>query len=238
VKPEALAEKLQKVLGDRLRSVVLYGSAAAGDHVGKESDYNVLVVTTRLGVDELTDLAKVSAAWGREGNPPPLYFTFDRLQKSADVFPIELMDIRESHRIIYGEDIVSAIDVRPENLRLILERELKSALIQLREQFLLTGGKAKGVRKLMVESLSTVLVLFRAALRLYQPGVPPLKLDAMRALGEHIEFDEKVFLEVEALKEGRSGDAAGPVDLFRRYLETVESVVDKIDAHVHSPEVG
>jgi predicted nucleotidyltransferase len=166
VKPEALAEKLHSVLGDRLRSVVLYGSAAAGDYVGKESDYNVLVVTTRLGVDELTELSGVSTAWGREGNPPPLYFTLDRLQKSADVFPIELLDIRESHRILFGDDIVTEIDVHPDHLRLILERELESMLIQLREQFLLTGGKARPVRKLMVDSLSTVLVLFRAALRL------------------------------------------------------------------------
>jgi predicted nucleotidyltransferase len=235
LKPEKLAEKLHQVLGERLRSVILYGSAAAGDYVGKESDYNVLVVTARLGIEELTALARLSASWRKEGNPPPLYFTLDRLRKSADVFPIELMDIRESHRVLYGENVIDSIEVRPENLRLILERELKSALVQLREGFLIAEAKPKRVRKLMVESLSTILVLFRAALRLYQPSVPPLKIDALKALASHVDFDATVFLEIEALKEGK--DVSGGADrlgLFERYLETVESVVDKVDAHVHS----
>lgn len=232
LKPETLAEKLHEVLGERLRSVILYGSAAAGDHAGKESDYNILVVTTRLGVPELTGLGRLAAQWRRAGNPPPLFFTLDRLRKSADVFPIELMDIRDSHRVLHGEDVVEAIEVYPENLRLILERELKSVLIQLGEGFLLTEGKPKPVRQLMVDSLSSVLVLFRAALRLYQASVPPRKIDAMRELGTHIDFDQAVFTEIEAMKEGRMGETEA-VRLFQRYLETVESVVDKVDSHIH-----
>jgi predicted nucleotidyltransferase len=227
-----LAEKLHGVLGERLRSVILYGSAAAGDHTGKESDYNVLVVTTRLGVSELAPLGRLAGQWRRAGNPPPLFFTLDRLKKSADVFPIELMDMRDSRRVLHGEDVVEGIEVHPENLRLILERELKSVLIQLDEGFLLTEGKPKPVRQLMVDSLSTVLVLFRAALRLYQVSVPPRKIDAMRELATHVDFDQTVFTEIGAIKAGEK-DAAEALKLFQRYLETVESVVDKVDAHIH-----
>jgi predicted nucleotidyltransferase len=236
LKPETLAAKLHAVLGDRLQSVVLYGSAAAGDHVGKGSDYNILVVATELGVGEFEALAKPSAAWQREGNPPPLYFTFDRLRKSADVFPIELMDIRDSRRVLYGDDVVAGLEIRAENLRLVLEREFKSTLIQLGEGYLLSEGKPKRVRRLMVESLSTVLVLMRGALRLFESEVPVKKIPAMQALRAHIDFDSDVFLDIEALKEGRAvgGDMRA---LFERYLKTVESVVDAVDAHVHSGSV-
>ena len=233
--PEALAHKLHQVLGDRLRSVILYGSAAAGDHVGKKSDYNTLVVTTRLGLDELAALAKPSSAWRKEGNPPPLFFTLDRLQKSADVFPIELMDIKESHRVLYGENVLDSIEVQPENLRLTLERELKSTLIRLREGFLLTEARPQRVLDLMVDSLSTVLVLFRAALRLYQTEVPPLKIDAMKALTAYVHFDDSVFLQIEDVKEGRlKPGQIEPLSVFETYLETVESIVDTVDLHVHS----
>lgn len=232
--PETLAEKLEQVLGAELRSVVLYGSAAAGDHVGKSSDYNVLVVATELGVRQLERLAPLSSSWRKAGNPPPLYFTLERLQKSADVFPIELMDMRESHRVLYGEDVLAAVEIQPENLRLILERELKSVLIQLREGFLLAEARPKRVRQLLVDSLSTVLVLFRATLRLFQTDVPRLKIEAMRALKSHIGFDDAVFIQIEALKKGRGVDGADPLELFQTYLETVESVTDKVDAHVHS----
>ena len=46
---DELVAQLQKVYGAQLRAVVLYGSAAAGEHIPKRSDYNVLVI-----VDELT----------------------------------------------------------------------------------------------------------------------------------------------------------------------------------------
>ena len=234
MKPEDLVQKLQQALGTGIRSVILYGSAAAGDHTGKRSDYNILVVADRLGLAELTALSLTSLAWRKAGNPSPLFFTLERLQKSADVFPIELMDIRESHRVLYGEDVLDHIQIQKKNLRLILEHELKSSLVRLRESFLLTEGKPKRVIDMMIDSLSTVLVLFRAALRLYQDEIPPRKIDALKALGEHIRFDEDVFLVIEELKEGRqSAKNVDALELFGRYLQTVESVVDTVDAHVH-----
>ena len=234
MKPEDLVRKLEQALGKDIRSVILYGSAAAGDHVGKRSDYNILVVTNRLGVNELNALSKPSRAWLRAGNPTPLYFTLDRLQKSADVFPIEMMDIKESHKVLAGEDVLDQVEVHPENLRLILEHELKSSLIHLRESFLLTDGKSKKVIDLMVDSLSSFLVLFRAALRLYEQEVPPRKLDALARLRTHIQFDDGIFRRIEDLKEG-SGSSRG-VDatrMFETYLQTVESVVDAVDSHIH-----
>ena len=239
MKPENLVKKLQAALGAGIRSVILYGSAAAGDHVGKRSDYNILVVCDRLGTRELTALSKAALEWRKAGNPLPLFFTMDRLRRSADVFPIELMDIAESHRILYGEDVLEQIVIQPENLRLILEHQLKSSLIQLREGLLLTEGKPKKVTNLMIDSLSTILVLFRASLRLYEDEVPARKLDALKSLSRHIRFDDSVFVTIEGLKEGRA-DARklDAISLFDRYLANVEVVVDAVDAHVHQIPVS
>lgn len=235
MKPEDLVGKLQQALGTGIRSVILYGSAAAGDHVGKRSDYNVLVVAEKLGVGELMKLSTTALAWRKAGNPPPLLFTLDRLQRSADVFPIELLDIKESHRILHGQDVLDQVEVHPENVRLVLERELKSNLIRLRDGFLFTQGKSEKVLDLMIDSLSTFLVLFRAGLRLYQDDVPPLKMDAMHAFSERVRFDPGVFVTVEQLKEGKRGvKDVNAVALFETYLRTVESVVDAVDQHIHS----
>ena len=146
---EQLVEQLKKALPDGLKSVVLYGSAAAGDHVSKRSDYNVLVVTEQLGLSELKALSKPASAWVKAANPPPLLFTLDRLKKSSDVFPIEFLDIKETHKILFGEDFLQDIEVHTENLRLELEHELKGKLIQLRERYLLANGKPKQVIELM-----------------------------------------------------------------------------------------
>ena len=232
--PEKLVERLKGDLGERLRSVILYGSAAAGDYAGKRSDYNVLVVATHMGLAELDAMAGTARAWAKAGNPAPLLFTLERLRTSADVFPIELLDIKDTHGILYGEDVLDGIAVSRENLRLELEHELKGKLIQLRERYLLSGGKSRAVAELMVQSLSTFLVLFRAALRLYGASVPPRKLEALTILKEHVDFDAEVFTIVSELKEGsKKPKEINAAALFARYLQTIEAVVDAVDAAIH-----
>lgn len=231
--PEKLVEALKKDLGDGLKSVILYGSAATGDHAGRRSDYNVLVVVERLGVPELKAMSRTAATWAGQGNPPPLLFTVERLAKSSDVFPIELTDMKEAHKVLHGEDVLADLKVSEENLRLELEHELKGKLIQLRERYLLTGGRAKRVAELMVRSLSTFLVLFRASLRLFEDNVPPKKLEALAALRKHVSFDEDVFRTIHRMKEGSARPPDPDVEpLFERYLQAVEAVVDAVDSHI------
>jgi hypothetical protein len=86
----------------------------------------------------------------------------------------------------------------------------------------------------MIQSLSTFLVLFRAALRLFRDAVPARKLDALAALKDHVDFDDEVFTIVHALKEGttRAKEIDAPA-LFERYLQTIEAVVDAVDDAIH-----
>ena len=237
MKPEQLVEKLRKVQPLSLRSVILYGSAVTGDFVKKRSDYNVLVVAERLGVAELRALSAVARRWVKAGNPPPLLFTVDRLKQSADVFPIEILDMKAANSVLYGEDALSRIPVSEENLRLQVESELKGKLIQLREAYLITGGKARDVVEVLVRSVASFLVLFRAALRLYQTEVPTIKHDALSALARRIPLDPAAFETVEALKEGRMKVRQVDADaLFGDFLKTVEIVVDAIDSYVQGRE--
>ena len=229
---EGMADELKKCCGENLVSVVLYGSAAAGDHAGKRSDYNLLVVCRSLAVEDLDALSKVSARWAGQGNPPPLLFTLARLKSSADVFPIEFSDIQESRRVLFGPDPMADLKFSMENLRLELEHELKGKLIRLRERYLLTEGRPKAVLDLMVGSLSTFLVLFRNALRLYGEKPPARKLDALARLAGRVPCDVEVFKTISSLKEGAKIKDMEPADLFRRYLKTVEEVVDRIDQHL------
>lgn len=235
--PEKLVEELKNACPTGLKSVVLYGSAAAGDHTGKRSDYNVLVVTEDLGIATLDALSKTATKWSQAGNPSPLMFTEDRLAQATDVFPIELLDIRECHKILHGEDVVQGLEIDTKNLRLEIEHELRGKLIKLRQSYLLTGGKPKAVAGLMVDSLSTFLVLFRASLRLFEEEVPQQKFQALEKLAGHLSFDTAAFLLVQRLKDGSKKPkdiAAG--ELFNTYLKTIECVIDAVDAYIHKGE--
>ena len=216
--PEVLTEKLKMACGSHLKSVVLFGSAAAGDYTGKQSDYNVLVVLDRLGVEELKALAPATRAWMRCGNPAPLLFTQESLARSTDTFPLEIADIKESHRVLFGEDITSAFSVNTATMRHELERELKGKLMQLRSRYLLSSGKPHQLTQLMIRSLSTFLVLCRGALRLYQAEVPTKKLDALAALARHIPIQTGAFESVAQLKSGKRLRGVVAEKLFAEYL--------------------
>ncbi|MFZ1935896.1 MAG: hypothetical protein WCB27_13890 [Thermoguttaceae bacterium] len=236
--PEELVEQVVQAMPGKLQAAVLYGSAAAGDFVGGTSNYNVLLVLERLGPAELAALSKPSCRWAKAGNRPPLLFTRAELASSADVFPIELLDMQQSRRILFGEDLLANVVVQPEHLWLQIERELKVHLLRLREGYLLAGGKPRLVADLLTSSIAGFLVLFRAALRLFQEDVPRHKTDAMQSLAQHIPFDPRPLLEIDALRHRRlKRRDVDPLSLFDAYLAAIERVVGAVDRHLH-PEKG
>jgi hypothetical protein len=232
---EDLTAKLTGACGPSLRSVVLYGSTVAGDYNEPRSNHNILVVLDRLTVLELKAIAGICGDWIRAGNPAPILFSHEQLLRSADVFPIEIADIKDSHRILFGEDVVASLPVYVENLRWQLESELKEKLIALRERYLLTGGTPARVTELLIDSLSPFLALFRGALRLFQTDVPPRKMDALEALARHVPIDTRPFDTVSRLKQGTRMRGLDPDQLFADYLRATEQIIDAVDQLLHGP---
>jgi hypothetical protein len=162
-----LVTQLRSAYGTRLSAVVLYGSAAAGEHIPKQSDYNILQLLDRIDWSTVAAASAVAQAWRDAGNPPPMTMTVDEWRRSADVFPMEYADILERHRVLHGTLPVDGITVARENLRLQLEQQVMGKLLQLRQGALLAGTDAKRQAELISASLSTMMVLFRAVLRLH-----------------------------------------------------------------------
>ncbi|HEY2893949.1 MAG TPA: hypothetical protein VGJ16_07045 [Pirellulales bacterium] len=228
ITPEQLAKWLAEVLRDRLKCVLLYGSAAAGDFVEGESNYNLLLIVEPLGLPELKVAGPPLAAWDRAGHVSPMLFTPEQLKSSLDAFPIEMLDIQQARRVLHGPDLLADQRIEPIHLRLAVERELTGKLLALRGKYAIVADDPRTVKQLMLGSLSTFLVLFRAALRLYQPEVPSTKLEATQALARYIDFDPQPF---ERLFETKQSDARpGAVEVqFSAYLASIETVVRAIN---------
>ncbi len=233
--PEQFVERLKSALPASLKSVVLYGSAAAGDFLPGKSTYNLLVVLHRLGIAELDALSVPVAEWTRNGNEPPLLFTTDEFKNFFDTFPIELADIRQSRKTLFGEDLMATIEFRQDALRLQLEHELNGKMLSLRRRFLQTRGKGSRITALMTESLSTFLILFRAALRLFQSEVPAVKFDALNELGKHISIDSAPFQSIrELISNGKTLGDRQAHELFADYREAIEKLVTAINQRIRA----
>ncbi len=228
--PEQLAGQLAAALGQRLKCVALYGSAAAGDFMPGASNYNVLVLVDPLGVAELDALAAPIRAWRQAGHPAPMLFTPAQLRASTDAFAIEILDIRQSRRILQGEDLLADLQVHPEHLRLQVERELTGKLLALRGAYLAADGRQEHVARLMLDSLSTFLVLFRATLRLYDDTVPARKIDALHALAGHVTFDARPFERLHELKKHpQAAREVARIVPFADYLAAIETVAAAVN---------
>ncbi len=164
---DQLVKQLGAAYGPRLASVVLYGSAASGEQIPDRSDYNVLVLLDRIEAALLETAAPIARAWREAGNPPPMTMTVNEWQRSSDVFPMEYADILDRHKMLHGEAPFAGIVVAPTDLRLQLEQQVFGKLLQLRQGVLLAGSDAKRQTELLSGSVSTVLVLCRAVLRLH-----------------------------------------------------------------------
>ena len=133
---QKLVDGLHTAMGDDLVSVVLYGSAARGDYDAAASDLNVLIVVRELAPEALEHLSGPIRRWDRSGQPMPRLLSPTIIQESADVFPIEFLDIRASHRVLHGTDPFTAMGVHLDHLRAQCERELREKMMRLREAYL------------------------------------------------------------------------------------------------------
>jgi predicted nucleotidyltransferase len=169
-----LVNRLKEMAGDNLRSVILYGSAARGDFQAHRSDLNVLCVLGSLAAGELRRVAPAVQWWVNEQREPaPLFFAEEDLRRSADVFAIELLDIRDAHRVLFGKDAVAALDI-PMNLhRVELEHELRTTLLKLRQHFLLAADRPRELTAVLAKSTSSLNALFRHFLIAYGETPPP-----------------------------------------------------------------
>lgn len=196
MKLEELVRQLQLAYGGGLRSVVLFGSAVAGEHRGKKSDYNVLVIVDSLPLERLRAVAAVSKAWAEDGNPPPMTFTTNEWKSSADIFPMEYADILERHRVLFGEAPFDGIRVTPSDLRLQVEQQTMGKLLQLRQATMGAGGDSRLQLEVLEKSLSTLMVIFRGVSRL-QGHAPSQDYEELtRQLAKHAGFSPDPFVKV------------------------------------------
>jgi hypothetical protein len=160
-----LVAGLQSAFGDALRVVVRFGSAVAGEVLPGQSDTNVLVIVDALPLSALMREGTAVRKWTEAGNPAPLLLTLDEWKSSADIFAMEYADILHRHQVLVGDAPFSDIRVRPEDLRLHVEREVMGKLLQLRRAIIAIGGDATTQLRLLMNGLSTMMVLFRGVSR-------------------------------------------------------------------------
>jgi hypothetical protein len=218
-----------KVFGPEVEAVILYGSAARGDYLPGRSNVNLLILLKRQDGALLREYAKVHRRWKDEGIVVPLFLTGAELQASADVFPLEYLDIKEQHVLLAGRDPFAEVKVDARTQRLQCEQELRGNLLRLRQRFVEGGGEPEAVVILLSLSLTALLPCLRGLLRLTGRPMPTSSEELLRSLQSDLAVDAVAFLEALSLKRGLI--SPGPLEiprLFERYLAGLQSLIERV----------
>ncbi len=230
-------QELRHLLADELVAVALYGSGAGENFVFGRKDLNIVIIVREVRFAVLQKLQPRIAAWHKLGLALPLLLDREFLQRSRDVFPMELYDIQEQHRLLWGEDVFRAVVVDGRHLRFQAEHEARSKLLRLQALYLECAGDRTRLRALMLDSLKTFLILMRTLIRLQ--GISGL-LAYREVLGQfeqHFQCSFPRMHQLLAIRTHEQDWPAGAVeDFFRDYLTEVQRLVGIID-HLPSAAV-
>jgi predicted nucleotidyltransferase len=228
-KLQELVDRLKHAQRERLRSVVLYGSAAAGEHNEHFSDLNVLCVLTQVTPAELADSEPIFKWWRAQGNPSPLLLSENELRTSTDCFPVEFHDMQERHRILYGADVIQDLVIERTFYRAQVEMELRAKLLRLRQKAAEVLLEKPVLLRLMIDSVPNFLVLARHALLLSEKPSGWRKREIVRHLPD-IGVDGTPFDTLLDLREqSKRANDVDPEALFASYLLGVEALVRHVD---------
>ena len=228
----ALVDDLKQTHGKNLASVVLYGSAAAGDFLAQTSDYNLLIAMHQIRPKDLRAAQAPMREWRRMGHPLPVYFTVSELQNAADVFPIEFLQMKKARVVLYGEDLLANLNITDDFLRHQAEYELRSKLIQLRRLYIPASVSVENLENLMTESLVSFSALFRAVLLLYGVEPPVTKQEVITATVKHLKINGEPFEKIFDIRKNSASNKLNEISanqLFSDYMEQVERVIDAVD---------
>ena len=225
-----LVEKLQKAFGERLVSVVLYGSAAHGEHQAQFSDLNILCVLSEVTPRELAAGEDIFRWWREQGSPSPLLLSEIEVQTSTDCFSIEFHDIQRFHRVLHGKDVIAGLTVDDTFYRAQVEHDLRAKFLRLRQKAAGILSDSDLLRRLLADSLSTFCVLFRHALILHGAPQPDTKRDIITKASGRFGFNVSPFAQLLDLREERvKPREVEPVSVLGEYLLGIAAVIAAVD---------
>jgi len=225
-----LTQDYLKIFGQELSSLILYGSAAGGHYIKGKSDINLLVVLAPSGMEKMPDVIATVRKWRKRSVALPLVLTADFIFASLECYPIEYLNMKNSHILIYGEDIIDSLIIKPEDLRLQVERELRGKLVLLRQGYLEAEGKPRKLRGLISKSITAFISIFIAMLYLKQEKAPPGRRDTIKEMGAAFAVDATVFNLCADIKEGVDRLSNQEViNTFDRYVKEVDKLCTIVD---------
>jgi predicted nucleotidyltransferase len=231
-------KRIREADASNIEAIILFGSAVSGDFHPGLSDLNIFCVVRDVSFAALDRLAAVAKWWAKQKQPPPLLMSRHELERSTDVFTIELLDIMQHHRLLFGQDVFEGLQVSMHLHRVQVEYELREKLVLLRRQMFAAAGDSARLLDIVMRSEPSFATLFRHAL-IALGGSSQTRRDAIQALAGRVQFDASAIEQVLDMREHKVNPRKVDVKcLCARYLSAIEKVAGAVDQALDSEHSG
>jgi predicted nucleotidyltransferase len=238
-KSEEFVKRCRAAAGANVEAIILFGSAVSGDFHPGLSDLNLFIVLRDGSFSALQSLSPVVKWWNSEKQPPPLCMTRRELERSTDVFAIELLDMVQHHRVLFGEDVLKGLHISTHLHRIQVEYELREKLILLRQHLLLADGNHSRLWDVLLHSVPSFVALFRHALIALGSDTPSGRREAVEKLSQQIGFDSSAIVQALDVRERKADPKKLDVnDVCARYLAAIEKVAAAVDEALDASSHG
>ena len=211
-------------------TLLLFGPVTRDHASGTGDDARILLIVRDASPGALRPAEPLIAEWAHRGKSPPLIFSDTEWRASTDVFPIEIEDMREAHRLLAGSDPFEDLETTRDDLRRELEREIRGKLLHLRTDYAAMATNGSALSKLLLDSADTFFVIFRAVIRLAGRTPPRSPAEQVRIVAELAGVEVDVFDWVVAAVSGEKVRGLRPYDeAAARYVEAVEQLAHYVD---------
>src|SRR5579864_4679429 len=222
--------RVRATSGSNVEAIILFGSAVSGEFHEGLSDLNLFCVLRDTSFAALQGLAPVVKWWNSQKQPPPLCMTHQELERSTDVFTIELIDMVQHHRVLYGDDVLKNLPISTRLHRVQVEYELREKLVLLRQHVLTAGDSDSRLWDVVLHSLPSFGTLFRHAFMVLG-GSSRGRHEAVEELAKRLQFDASVMQQALQVREKKLNPKELNVkDVCARYLVVIERVASAVDA--------
>jgi predicted nucleotidyltransferase len=215
-----LVDGLSQRLAGKLVSILLYGSKASGEYHEGSSDVNLFIVLEDASAETLDLMRKPIREWLKAGHAMPVFVPKEEVSLYADALPVEFLDMQDHHKVIYGSNPLDGLRIDRSNLRAQCLQELSVKQLKLRQAILLVDADVKKLRKVLLDSLPSVLTLYRAVLRLETEVPKGHKIMAAKELALRAGLDGDCLERLWNNHIRRQTDNVG--DVAHQYLNSLE----------------
>ncbi|TNE46900.1 MAG: hypothetical protein EP343_21505 [Deltaproteobacteria bacterium] len=223
-------EKIEKIEGDNLVSIVLYGSGAKGGYNEYTSNINIVLVLEEASIEVLDRLAGVIHYGSQEFGIGVMVSEPHDLDRSTDVFPIKFRDIQRHYVILSGEDLIESLSIEETHLRLRCEQEFKNLMWRMRYFYLHRKHRSEQVEATLMSVTSEFLIATEALLYLETGESFTTKEEIVDAAAKELDFPASLLKKLLSLKQTKLKPNEDELrSLYQQLMELVTFAADLAD---------